>query len=218
MNKIKFGIVGRGWRVDFYMRIARNSPNLFEVVGVTMRQPDQRQKFEKKWGVKTFANINVTINATDYDPLLGQELSPLGTVIALEKSAAADEFFLTFERFGNDTHAFSDPNPPAPAAPVDPAAPVVSDIGFRTFDEINASISTITGIPVTNAVVDGVFDDYIQQLPTIEAIDAFLSSHQMAIAQLVLTSCSVLVDTNPGYFAPFDFAPDESCPVDSLRR
>ena len=54
------------------------------------------------------------------------------------------------------------------------------------------------------------YDDYIQQLPTVEAIDAFLPSHQMAIAQLVLTSCSVLVDTNPNYFAPFNFGPDEN--------
>jgi len=167
---------------------------------------------------QAYANINTTINATDYDPQLGQLLSPLGTVIALEKSAATDEFFLTFERIGSDTHAFNDPKPAPPAAPVDPANPVVSDIGFRTFEEINASISTITGISVTNAVVDGVYDDYIQQLPTVEAIDAFLPSHQMAIAQLVLTSCSVLVDTNPGYFAPFDFGPDENTAFNSVAK
>ena len=159
---------------------------------------------------QAYANIDTTVNSTDYDPLLGQQLlSPLGTVIALEKSAAADEFFLTFERIGSDTHTFNDPQPAAPAAPVDPVSAVVSDIGFRTFEEINASISTITGIPVTNGAVDGVYDDYIQQLPTIEAIDAFLPSHQMAIAQLVLTSCSELVDTNPGYFGSFDFGPNE---------
>jgi hypothetical protein len=52
-------------------------------------------------------------------------------------------------------------------------------------------------------------------LPTVEAIDAFLPSHQMAIAQLVLTSCSVLVDTNPGYFAPFDFGPNETIAFNS---
>jgi len=39
----------------------------------------------------------------------------------------------------------------------------------------------------------------------VEAIDAFLPSHQMAIAQLALASCSELVDTNPGYFAGFAF-------------
>jgi hypothetical protein len=167
---------------------------------------------------QAFANIDTTINATAYDSQLGQELSPLGTVIALEKSAATDEFFLTFERIGNDTHTFNDPNPAAPAAPVDPVAPVVSDIGFRTFEEINASIAAITGIPVTNAQVDGVYDDYIQQLPTVEEIDAFLPSHQMAIAQLVLTSCSVLVDTNPNYFSPFDFGPDENTAFNSVAK
>jgi len=165
---------------------------------------------------QAYASIETTINTTDYDPLLGQQvLSTLGTVIALEKSAATDEFFLTFERIGNDTHAFNDPNPPAPAAPTDPAAPVVSDIGFRTFEEINASISAITGVPVTNTEVRNVYNDYIQQLPTVEAIDAFLPSHQMAIAQLVLTSCSELVDNNPGYFAPFDFGPVETIAFDS---
>ena len=168
---------------------------------------------------QAYANIDTTINSTDYDPLLGQQLlSPLGTVIALEKSAAADEFFLTFERIGADTHTFNDPNPAAPAAPVDPVAPIVSDIGFRTFEEINSSISAITGIPVTNAAVDGVYDDYIQQLPTVEAIDAFLPSHQMAVAQLVLTSCSELVDTNPGYFAGFDFNPNETTAFDSVAK
>jgi len=159
---------------------------------------------------QAYANLNATVNATDYDSQLGQQLSPLGTIISLEKNAVTDEFFLTFERIGSDTHTFSDPKPAAPTVPADPTDPVVSDIGFRTFEEINASVSTITGIPVTNAQVDSVYDNYIQQLPTTEAIDAFLPSHQMAVAQLVLTSCSVLVDTNPGYFAPFDFGPDES--------
>jgi hypothetical protein len=55
-------------------------------------------------------------------------------------------------------------------------------------------------------------------LPTVEAIDAFLPSHQMAIAQLVLTSCSVLVDTNPGYFAPFVFGVDETTAFDSIAK
>jgi hypothetical protein len=166
---------------------------------------------------QAYANINTTINATDYDPQLGQLLSPLGTVIALEKSAATDEFFLTFERIGNDTHVFNDPNPAPPAAPVDPPAPVVSDIGMRTFEEISATISAITGIPVndtrtfningnTTASVKATYDSYIQQLPVVEAIDAFLPSHQMAIAQLALASCNTLVETNAaGYFPGIAF-------------
>ena len=101
---------------------------------------------------------------------------------------------------------FSDPAPNAPRPPSDPASPVSSDIGVRTFDEINATIAEITGIPTTNPTVETLYGDYIQQLPTVESIDAFLPSHQMAIAQLALTSCSELVDNNPGYFSGFSFA------------
>jgi hypothetical protein len=83
---------------------------------------------------------------------------------------------------------------------------------MRTFQEINVTIAEITGVPVTNATVETVYNDYIQQLPTVEAIGAFLPSHQMAIAQLALTSCSELVEGNgtippATYFPGFSFAP-----------
>ena len=153
---------------------------------------------------QAFASMSATIDGS-YDPQLGQMLSPIGTIIALEKGASSDEFFLTFERIGSQTHTFNDPQPNPPAPPADPPGAVESDIGMRTFEEVNSTIAAITGIPVTNSAVDAVYDDYIQQLPTVEAIDAFLPSHQMAIAQLALTSCSELVDTNPGFFAGFNF-------------
>jgi len=69
----------------------------------------------------------------------------------------------------------------------------------------------MTGIPVTNTAVNSVFQQYRQQLPAVENIDAFLSSHQMAIAQLALTSCSERVDfdsdlnNTPVMFTSFDF-------------
>jgi hypothetical protein len=153
---------------------------------------------------QAYANMDVTIDGS-YDPQFGQELSSLGTIIALEKGAAGDEFFLTFERIGTENRTYSEATPTVPADPVDPAAAVESDIGVRTFEEINATIAAITGIPVTNSKVKSVYTSYLQQLPTVEAIDAFLPSHQMAIAQLAMTSCSELVDSNPGFFAGFDF-------------
>ncbi len=86
---------------------------------------------------------------------------------------------------------------------------------MRTFEEINSTIAAITGVPTGdppngNSAVQSVYDDYIQQLPTVEAIDAFLPSHQMAIAQLALTSCSELVEnrgtiSRSAYFPGFDF-------------
>lgn len=145
---------------------------------------------------QSFANMNVTIDSS-YSAAEGQNLSAHGAVIELEKGSDSDEFFLTFELLGAQSNPFNDPVPTPPADPLD--ADPVSDIGVRTFDEINATIAKITGIPTTNAAVNSVFQQYIQQLPTVETIDAFLASHQMAIAQLALTSCSERVDydSNP---------------------
>ena len=155
---------------------------------------------------QSFSSLDTSVIAATYDPATGQELSPKGTIISLEKGPDSDEFFLTFEDFNGVTKAFSDIVPTVAADPGDPANPVDSDIGMRTFEEINATIAEITGVPVTNAAVDAVYDDYIQQLPTAETIGSFLPSHQMAIAQLALTSCSELVDSNPGYFDLLNFS------------
>jgi hypothetical protein len=172
---------------------------------------------------QAFANLDVTVDAGSYDPALGQELSPLGTVIALEKGATSDEFFLTFELFAAENNAFTEVQPSVPADPADPANPPASDIGLRTFDEINATIAAITGVPVTNNQVQSVYDDYIQQLPTVEDISSFLPSHQMAIAQLAMTSCSELVEGNgsisrAAYFPGFDFTAVETTAFDTPSK
>ncbi|VAW64352.1 FIG00702062: hypothetical protein [hydrothermal vent metagenome] len=159
---------------------------------------------------QAFGNIITTINTTDYTPN-GQELSRLGTVIAVEKGPEADEFFLTFERLANLSNVRTEAEPIPPAAAPD-AAPV-SQIGVKTFDEINASMSSVTGVPVANTTVAATFATYKQQLPATEDIKAFLSSHQMAVAQLAMSYCSELVtldralganDANR-FFKGFDF-------------
>jgi hypothetical protein len=159
---------------------------------------------------QAYASLSTTVDAGSYDPLLSQQvLSSLGTTIVLEKGPASDEFFLTFEVFDADNNAFTDIQPVVPGDPGDPASAVESDIGVRTFEEIHMTISEITGVPVNNAVVKSVYNDYFQQLPTVEAIGAFLPSHQMAIAQLALTSCSELVNGN-GTISRAAYFPDFS--------
>ncbi|MCW9003612.1 MAG: LamG domain-containing protein [Gammaproteobacteria bacterium] len=157
---------------------------------------------------QAYGHLDVTINSADYTAN-GQILSNLGTVIALEKGPDSDEFFLTFEQLAGRTNPHPDPDPAVPAAPSDAAA--VSDIGIRTFDEINATMSAVTGVAVTNTAVKSTYTSYKQQLPTVENIEAFLGSHQMAIAQLALTYCSELVDNNgsitrDAFFSGFDFS------------
>ena len=160
---------------------------------------------------QAYANLANSVDAGSYDPALGQELSSLGTIIALEKGPTNDEFFLTFEVFAAESNGFSDIQPSVAADPADPPSAVASDIGVRTFEEINSTIAEITGVPpANNAQMQLVYSDYIQQLPSSEDIISFLPSHQMAIAQLALTSCSELVEDNgsisrAAYFPGFDF-------------
>jgi len=142
---------------------------------------------------QAYANLDVSVGS-NYDAQFGELLSPLGTIIPLEKGAGSDEFFLTFELIGVQARTYSEAIPTVPNDPLDPVAPVESDIGVRTFEEINATIAGITGVSVNNPEVSRVYGIYIQQLPAVETIDAFLPSHQMAVAQLALTSCSELVN------------------------
>jgi hypothetical protein len=170
---------------------------------------------------QAFAMLDETIDGR-YDPATGQLLSRQGTVIPLEKGVEADEFFLTFEILSSSENAFTDPVPVPPTAPADAAA--VSDIGTRTFEEINATIAELTQIPVTNAAVDAVYQQYKQQLPTAETIGTFLSSHQMAIAQLALTSCGERVDfdsnasNTPVLYTTFDFTQSAEVAFDSVAE
>ena len=172
---------------------------------------------------QAFANINVNIDS-NYSPQSGQLLSTLGAVIALEKGPESDEFFLTFEVLGNQSHVHVDPTPVAPTPGAD--AEAVSDIGVRTFDEINATISRMTGTPITNTNVVTLFNKYRQQFPALEDINAFLSSHQMAIAQLALTSCSEKVDADAllpigdsgRMFTNFDFTEAANTAFDTATK
>jgi len=140
---------------------------------------------------QAFGNLSQNINSTDYTPN-GQPLSRLGTVVPVGKGPENDEFFLTFERMGSGpANPRVEEEPVAPAAP--PEADAVSDIGVKTFDEINASMSFVTGIPTTNTNIATTYSSYKQQLPAIEDIKAFLSSHQMGVAQLSMSYCNELV-------------------------
>jgi len=82
--------------------------------------------------------------------------------------------------------------PPAPAPPVD--GEEQPDVGLRTFDEINATMAAITGVPPTRAAIATTYERLRQQLPTVEPVGTFLASHQTGIAQLAIRYCAELVD------------------------
>ena len=176
---------------------------------------------------QAYKNLNTLISSSAYQPGTGQQLSSLGTVIPLEKGPEIDEFFLTFELLGTQTNVVLEPIPVAPSSP--PDLPAASDIGVRTFDEINATMSTVTRVPSNQLNVYGVFTTIRQQLPGVENIEGFLSAHQMAVSQLAIEYCSALVDNNGQmlrdvYFSDsvgmqsFDFAVTASSAFDTQAK
>jgi hypothetical protein len=152
---------------------------------------------------QAYTNLNMTIG-NNYDPATGEVLSSLGTIIALQNGQSGDEFFLTFELLGSETNSFSEVSSTAPQKLPPPAA--ASDIGVRTFDEINATMADLTGVPVTTMMTT--FTRIKQQLPPVESIEGFVSAHQVAITQLTFGYCDALVEDSTrssNFFGPFGF-------------
>jgi cytochrome c553 len=155
---------------------------------------------------QAYIPLDATIAAARYDAKAGQQLVGGGTVIGLEKGPDSDEFFVSFEQIGTRTHTYVEPGAPPPAAAVD--LPQRPDIGLRTFERISATMSSITGVPTTNAAVAQTYDRVKQQLPTVESIETFLASHQVAVSQLAIEYCNALAEDTTlraSVFPGFDF-------------
>jgi hypothetical protein len=81
----------------------------------------------------------------------------------------------------------------------------------RTFDEINATFAALTGVSPEETAVDVTFQNLRQSLPAIEDPKSFLSSHQVAIAQLAFEYCNALMEdrgtiSTATMFPGFNFA------------
>ena len=87
MEKIRYAIVGTGWRALFFVRAAKNLPELFEVTGVLSRSKERAEAFEKEYGVKTF---------TDLDEML--ETKPEFVVSCVTRSAIGEMTMKLMER------------------------------------------------------------------------------------------------------------------------
>jgi hypothetical protein len=57
MSVIRFGIIGGGWRAEFYLRIAQALPEHFQVAGVLVRDPEKGAKLTQKWGVPSYPDL-----------------------------------------------------------------------------------------------------------------------------------------------------------------
>jgi hypothetical protein len=145
---------------------------------------------------QAYIPLKTTITGANYMST-GEVLSNIGTVIGLQSGPLTDQFFLTFDQLGNQTHVVVEPTPTAP--PPAPG-PVVADVGVRTFAQINAALSVLTGVPTTDAAVSATYLSVQQQLPPIPTIEAFSSANQVGIAQLAIQYCNEMVN-NPTYLS-----------------
>lgn len=137
--------------------------------------------------------MDTVIEDANYSAATGATLSTVGTIIGLEQGPASDEFYLCFDTLGTRTDVCSSYAEAASPTFVDVPRP--SDIGFRTFDKINATMAAVTGVSPNTAAVKSTFTNIRQSLPAVDSIDAFLSSHQTAIAQLAIQYCDALVES-----------------------
>ena len=171
---------------------------------------------------QAFKNIDTTITDTVYAAQGGrQELASIGGVVALERGPDADEFFLTFEQLGTATHVVVEPTPPPPPPPAD--VPRDAGYGIRNFAAVNATMSTVTGVPTTQTDVLATYNEVFQALPVDTGIEGFLSSQQMGITQLAISYCSALVDGKGSvpvatYFPGFDFTAPVSSAFNSAAK
>ena len=140
---------------------------------------------------QAFIPLNTTVTSAGYTSA-GEVLSNIGTVIGLQSGPLTDQFFLTFDQLGSQTHVVVEPTPTAPPPAL---GPVVADIGMRTFAQINSTLSQLTGVPTTNVAVNKTYLAVQQQLPSDPTLEGFSSSNQIGIAQLAIQYCNAAVNS-----------------------
>ena len=177
-------------------------------LGVNGRVPDVAQ---------SFATVDTLIGGEGYSEQ-GETLSRLGTLLPVEQGQENDEFFLTFERLGSHTNVHTDPQP-LPLTPNQYGEQPLP--GLRNFAEINATMSQLTGVPEGYGEVPDTYQRLRAQLPSEENIEAFLTAHQVGVAQLAIEYCNALVEaerSNDASIQPLFVGMNYSAGADTLSQ
>jgi hypothetical protein len=115
-------------------------------------------------------------------------------------------FFLSFDQFGTNTHTHVEPPANSIAAADLPAVP---DVGVKTFAQLNATLSSITGVSsTTDQVVNTAYNSLQQSLPPAPDLTAFVASQQTAVAQLSSAYCTEMTNSatlRAAFFPGLDF-------------
>src|SRR5215469_13063965 len=140
---------------------------------------------------QAFTSVAATVGGSNYTAANGQLLSALGTVVPATLGPSNDLFFLSFDQIGTHVHAYVEPTVTvAPPAPNNTPQP---DFGVSTFERFNRSLSKITGVAITDSVVNSLYQASQQSMPAGPLIAAFGSSQQTAFSQLANAYCSEMM-------------------------
>lgn len=100
----RFGVVGSGWRAEFFARVARQVPERFAVAGVVTRTAGRGAEVERDWGVPTVRTVaelvrgdagsrpDLVVVSTPWDVTPGviRELVAAGVPVLTETPPAPD--------------------------------------------------------------------------------------------------------------------------------
>ncbi len=96
----RFSIVGGGWRTEFFLRIAQQLPEEFEVLSMLVRNPVRADELIRQFGVKTVDSLDdllvdkpdfvVTSLSWSSNPVFIRELVERGIAILSETPPAPD--------------------------------------------------------------------------------------------------------------------------------
>jgi predicted dehydrogenase len=78
-SRITFGIIGGGWRAEFFLRIAQALPERFEVTGVVTRKAERAERLGALFNCRVFKSPEELIEAQKPMPVLS-ETPPAGSI------------------------------------------------------------------------------------------------------------------------------------------
>lgn len=87
MEKIRFGLIGSGWRAEFYIRIAKALPDRFELSAVLIRSREKGEAFSAKFQVPVVNTLEELL-----------ERKPEFVVLAIKRGIVTDYLISLFEK------------------------------------------------------------------------------------------------------------------------
>ncbi len=113
MSPTRFAVVGSGWRAEYFMRIAADRPDRFEIAGVQVRRQAEVERIAAEFGLDAFTDpdrlddlgtdfvVVATPAAANVD--VCEDLTSRGHAVLLETPAGVDEAqFDRLERLAAD--------------------------------------------------------------------------------------------------------------------